>query len=188
MNTQQNPSFQTLPILHSGGRVSLVRSGGSFFMTDKESPEHYYEIILGAKYRFNDTYGLTYLTESRYEILSCALSELRALKEIDLCFHSVAKEIFKHHLRNYYKIKELDRMQPRLIAQKFIGKRNIRQFIFKRDGNKCLKCGLCDRFEIDHIMPRSKGGLNMLSNLQTLCKSCNVKKRDNYKDYRNGTR
>ena len=34
------------------------------------------------------------------------------------------------------------------------------------------------------ILLRFKGGLNKLENLQTLCKSCNSSKRDNYFDYR----
>ena len=77
-------------------------------------------------------------------------------------------------------------MQPRYIAQKFIGKKNIREFIFKRDNYKCLKCGNVKNLQLDHIIPISKGGENKLMNLQTLCNSCNSKKRDNFKDYRNG--
>jgi hypothetical protein len=50
--------------------------------------------------------------------------------------------------------------------------------IFKRDGNKCVKCGSIHNLTIDHIMPLSKGGENDDSNLQTLCKNCNCSKKD----------
>jgi len=43
-------------------------------------------------------------------------------------------------------------------------------------GNKCLKCGATDNIEADHIIPLSKGGSNMIDNIQPLCKSCNCSK------------
>ena len=53
----------------------------------------------------------------------------------------------------------------------------IRLIVFKRDGYKCNICGNSAKegfsLEVDHILPKSKGGKNIMSNLQTLCKSCN---------------
>lgn len=47
---------------------------------------------------------------------------------------------------------------------------------------KCKACGMVSPhkkdFQIDHILPMSKGGLTVLSNLQLLCRSCNGKKSD----------
>lgn len=65
-----------------------------------------------------------------------------------------------------------------------------RQAVFERDGWKCVYCGRrrgeryinCRRrerevaLEVDHIVPRSKGGSSDPSNLQTLCSSCNGRK------------
>ncbi|WP_378955409.1 HNH endonuclease [Pelosinus sp. sgz500959] len=48
-----------------------------------------------------------------------------------------------------------------------------RQRIFSRDNFKCQKCDSTERLSIDHIIPRSKGGTNEDSNLQTLCIYCN---------------
>lgn len=53
--------------------------------------------------------------------------------------------------------------------------------VLARDRWKCLSCGRSARedgvvLEVDHIIPRSKGGSNETSNLQTLCKKCNVGK------------
>ncbi len=46
---------------------------------------------------------------------------------------------------------------------------------------KCIKCGKSFRkgdMDIDHIIPRSKGGTNSRYNLQCICKHCNRSKRD----------
>jgi ATP adenylyltransferase len=42
--------------------------------------------------------------------------------------------------------------------------------------NRCALCGATSaegRIEVDHIIPRSKGGTNDISNLQALCDECN---------------
>lgn len=59
-----------------------------------------------------------------------------------------------------------------------------RRFIYERDGNKCLRCGSAYNLTIDHIVPLSKGGINYITNYQTLCKSCNLKKGANILDLR----
>ncbi len=62
--------------------------------------------------------------------------------------------------------------------------------IFKRDEERCKKCGKEVRFggrhlhplqekrsgHIDHIFPRARGGSNDDSNLRLLCISCNASK------------
>ncbi|MBD2090074.1 HNH endonuclease [Microcoleus sp. FACHB-1515] len=53
--------------------------------------------------------------------------------------------------------------------------------VLARDGWKCLGCGRSPRIhgitlEVDHVVPRSKGGSDDMSNLQSLCKKCNVGK------------
>lgn len=53
--------------------------------------------------------------------------------------------------------------------------------VLARDGWKCLSCGKSPRvdgitLEVDHVVPRSKGGSDEISNLQTLCKKCNIGK------------
>ena len=53
----------------------------------------------------------------------------------------------------------------------------LRWEVFKRDGFRCLVCGSQDHLRADHIIPESKGGQASLDNLQTLCRSCNSKKK-----------
>ena len=49
----------------------------------------------------------------------------------------------------------------------------------------CVKCGKKYRkgdMDIDHIIPKSKGGTNSRYNLQCICKHCNRSKRDDTAD------
>lgn len=145
--------------------------------------ENYFNNI---PYQFNDNYGLIYLSHGSYKNIFETLLKLKLTKEINISEYVTLRDIFLHYYKNSIKIKELDSMQPRFIAQKFIGKIKIRNFIFNRDNGLCLKCGAKQKLTIDHIIPISNGGENKLSNLQTLCKSCNSVKRNTFKDYRHG--
>lgn len=52
----------------------------------------------------------------------------------------------------------------------------IRYEVLKRDGSRCLLCGVSAKeavMHVDHIVPRSRGGSNAMENLQTLCWQCN---------------
>ena len=40
----------------------------------------------------------------------------------------------------------------------------------------CVKCSKKENLQLDHIIPISNGGKNELSNIQILCKNCNIKK------------
>lgn len=82
-----------------------------------------------------------------------------------------------------------------------------RAIVFKKKGLTCVSCGvkglyfaleqdkgggihldlygMLDESEevlltIDHIVPKSKGGLNKIINFQTMCKICNESKADEY--------
>ena len=55
----------------------------------------------------------------------------------------------------------------------------LRKIVFKRDGYTCVYCSAKDvKLECDHIVPISKGGTSILSNLATACTVCNREKRN----------
>ena len=60
----------------------------------------------------------------------------------------------------------------------------LRYEILKRDGFHCVLCGRGRedgvKLEVDHIVPVSKGGKTIKSNLRTLCQDCNRGKSDKY--------
>lgn len=57
---------------------------------------------------------------------------------------------------------------------------DIRYNVLKRDNFQCQLCGATAKdgakLHVDHIIPVSKGGKTIMSNLQTLCDRCNIGK------------
>lgn len=56
------------------------------------------------------------------------------------------------------------------------GRRLSRRAILARDGFRCQYCGSTHHLTIDHIVPRSRGGLTSWDNVITCCAACNVRK------------
>ena len=55
----------------------------------------------------------------------------------------------------------------------------LRDMAFERDGYRCTYCGdEAGPFEIDHVIPRIKGGENTLDNVTVACRRCNRSKKD----------
>jgi hypothetical protein len=51
--------------------------------------------------------------------------------------------------------------------------------VWKRDGGKCVKCGVTDNLHFDHDLPFSKGGTSLTAkNVQLLCARHNLEKSD----------
>jgi hypothetical protein len=69
------------------------------------------------------------------------------------------------------------------IKKEYMGKKVLwtgewkkqRQRVLKRDGYICAYCGQ-DATEVDHIIPRARGGGHELDNLVACCKPCNSRK------------
>ena len=53
---------------------------------------------------------------------------------------------------------------------------DVKMFVWKRDGGRCVKCESREKLEFDHIIPLSKGGSNTARNIQLLCEKCNREK------------
>jgi 5-methylcytosine-specific restriction endonuclease McrA len=52
-----------------------------------------------------------------------------------------------------------------------------RRAVFARDGNRCQYCGATAE-NIDHVIPRSRGGQHVWENVVAACRPCNTRKED----------
>ena len=140
--------------------------------------KHYELLII-----FDNDTSLSYFKPEDSKFLFAQISYLQKLGLLTMEDYRLCKWILFVMCTNYRKVIDYKTTNYRAVAQRFIGRSKIRQFIFNRD-KQCLKCGSTKNLQIDHIKAVSIGGENKLSNLQTLCRVCNVKKRTNYQDYR----
>jgi len=63
---------------------------------------------------------------------------------------------------------------------------SVKQRLYKNQDDQCNACGgdfECRNLEIDHIVPKSKGGGDYYENYQLLCGSCNKIKGDRPMEY-----
>jgi 5-methylcytosine-specific restriction endonuclease McrA len=52
-----------------------------------------------------------------------------------------------------------------------------RRTVFARDGSRCQYCGSAAE-NLDHVIPRSKGGPHTWENVVAACRRCNTRKED----------
>lgn len=61
--------------------------------------------------------------------------------------------------------------------------RKLRKAVFARDNKLCQVCIKQDRLtpatEVDHIIPKSQGGIDAMDNLQSICSNCHKVKTQN---------
>lgn len=96
------------------------------------------------------------------DIIDCIFKEI----EIPVTFNDI-----KSMVHDYYKNKRKSLSRKKRVQ------------IMERDGYTCSLCGRKPpdvELHVDHIVPRSKGGLDDDRNLQTLCSDCNYGKSDNF--------
>lgn len=82
------------------------------------------------------------------------------------------------HPRDLRTAKQLDRLE-RTEWGKLPHYRTHKKQLFGEQKGRCAACGNnpgYDNMEMDHIVPKSKGGTDHISNLQLLCSGCNKKK------------
>lgn len=88
-------------------------------------------------------------------------------------------------LRIYQTVCRVNERQNYANYQRSLMSESLRYDILQRDNFRCVLCGASSKedgvkLEVDHILPVSKGGLSIPSNLRTLCKSCNQGKGAKY--------
>ncbi len=165
-------------LLDSGG-VATVRQLAQAFLGQDESQLLYYEKrIKEMPVRVLTSHQVI---EREGELVSLKVSTLTLQQRARLrmlCEQRMQEFIEARGLDTWgYRLGELDPVPD-----------SIRYQVLRAADQRCALCGVTAResaLHVDHIIPRSRGGSNELSNLQALCATCNQAKgnRDT-KDFR----
>lgn len=165
-----------LALIERGGRATVRDIACSILSHDESQIEYYEEITknmpgpvlakrnvvakLGTRriegYELLDFGTLT--EDEKAELVSLCLEKLNKFKE------DRGETIWSH----------------RKLSDGYISG-TIRYEVLKRAKFRCELCGVSAEvkaLEVDHILPRNKGGTDDISNFQSLCYSCNAMKRD----------
>lgn len=54
----------------------------------------------------------------------------------------------------------------------------VRSLVWARDEGRCVRCGVEEDLQFDHVIPFARGGGNAEENIQLLCGACNRAKGD----------
>ena len=88
-------------------------------------------------------------------------------------------DLFNEKHQNYIKKRGIKKIFGHRTLASGVISGSVRYKVLLRAKNRCESCGISNKekaLEVDHIIPRTKGGKDELSNFQALCYTCNSQK------------
>ncbi len=161
-------------LVERGGRASVREIAREFLSYDEGQVEYYIRIVKRwpkltlTKHRVIDA------SERGYFRLNLDVTTLTPAERAELV--ALCETRIRSYIQGYQGILGDYRYNPQDLSAG-----SIRYLVLKLANGHCALCGASVRdtpLDVDHIIPRSRGGSNDLANLQALCYRCNRAKRD----------
>jgi len=159
-------------LLRHKGTASVSDVAKALLAEDRAQIEYYEQIVKNMVGRvLNKNRGITEKDGESYRLKEFSKLSSTEIKDlIESCNAKIAEYLEK-------------RSDPWSHRRKSAGyvPGTIRYEVLKRARYRCELCGISAEekaTEVDHIIPRNKGGTDDISNFQALCYSCNATKRD----------
>ena len=160
-------------LLENGGQASRKAIAEAFLKEDRSQVEYYEKIVRDMPGRVLSNHGIVERTGDDFRLTETFsdLSNDERQSLIQLC---------ETKFNEYLEQREIAPWQHRKKSSGYVPG-SLRYDILRRAKGRCEACGVSAEeraLEVDHIVPRNKGGTDDLSNLQALCYRCNAQKRD----------
>ena len=163
-------------MLKNGGTASAHSLAKEFLRTDYAQLDYYVHIV--NRWPRDTLKNRGVITESgsgdRERMFTLTASRLTKKQRANLA------TACRRRLNEYKKKKGLPPHDDESGSRESIGG-SKRYEVLSKSAGRCVACGISNRkraIEVDHIIPKNRGGLDELSNLQALCYKCNRQKRD----------
>ena len=169
-------------LIDAGGSATIRQLAQAFLIQD-ESQLLYYEKRIKE---------MPVKVLSRHEVLK-RNGELVTLNVNRLTLEQKAqlRGLCEQKLQEYVQQKGLSLWDYRLLETDPVPD-DLRYKVLSAADHRCTLCGITAKerpLDVDHIIPRSRGGSNDISNLQTLCSKCNrTKGNKDDTDFRSGAK
>lgn len=154
-------------------RASIEDIARQFLINDEPQLQYYEQITKVMPGRVLSNHGIVQYERDVYTLqLSGDLSKEQVEELVRLCDVKIQEYEEKYGRKSIW-------------HSRFAGARDIsgpmQYEVLKRAKGRCELCGISKdvkALQVDHIIPRSKGGLTVLENLQALCYTCNAQKQN----------
>ena len=164
-------------LLESKGHCATVEAIARQFLVNDEPQLQYYKVVTkampGRVLRSHDIVRYEGVDDQFVLAIKEPLSQVQVRELIRRCDEKIREYEEKYGGRKS------------VWHSRFAGAKDIsgplQYEVLKRAKERCELCGISSRvkaLQVDHIVPRSKGGLTVLENLQALCYSCNAQKQN----------